>query len=207
MVKYLLSFTAVTLAPYETETLGKLYLDTKDWETVRRLAVEENLLQRGSLAARKRLFNELRKRLQTLTEAQLAYFDRATGSEVKHLAMLGCFKLYGFVFDFAVEVLRRKLLLFDYRLLDSDYEAFYESKRVAYENLDGISESTQKKLRQVMFRMFEQAEFIDSTKNRIIQKPYLSDELLLRIVEDDPGWLRGFLYSDSDIEALQGRWR
>ena len=206
MAKYILSYTAASLSAYELETIAALYLETKDWESVGKRVVEEDALQKGTVASRKRLFNELRKRLQTLTDAQLAFFADASSSDAKNLAMLSCFKLYVFIYDFATEVMRKKLLLFDYQLLNSDYESFYESKRVAYENLNDISESTQKKLKQVMFKMFEQAGLIDSVKAKHIQKPYLSDEMVRLIVEDDPQYLSGFLYSDTDINAMKARY-
>jgi uncharacterized protein YdeI (YjbR/CyaY-like superfamily) len=205
VAKYTLSYTTASLSVYEMEVIAQLYLETKDWESVARLAIEENALQKGTVSSRKRLFNELKKRLQTLTNAQLAFFGDASSSDAKNLAMLSCFKLYGFIYDFATEVMRKKLLLFDYQLLNSDYESFYDSKRVAFENLNEISESTQKKLKQVMFRMFEQAGFIDSVKEKHIHKPYLSDELVRLVVEDDPKLLSGFLYSDADINAMKER--
>ena len=205
MAKYLLSYTTASLSVYEAEAVALLYLELRDWENVRSRVVDEDALQKGTLTGRKRLFIELKKRLETLSDAQLAYFTEASSSDIKYLAMLSCFKLYGFIYDFAVEVIRRKLLLFDYQLLESDYEAFYESKRVAYENLTEISETTQKKLKQVMFKMFEQAGFIDSVKSKRIQKPYLSEELIRLIVEDDPKYLSAFLYSDADVNALKTR--
>jgi hypothetical protein len=143
--------------------------------------------------------NASQKRLQALTPQQLDFYEDATSSDIKNLAMLSCFKLYKFIYDFTAEIMRNKLLLFDFQIINSDYEAFYDSKRVAYENLNAISDSTQYKLKQVMFKMFEQAEFIDSAKNKNIQKPYLSQELTKLIVEDDPKYLSAFLYSDNEI--------
>lgn len=205
MGRYILSYTTASLSVYEMEVIAQLYLEIGDWDSVARQVIEENALQKGTVASRKRLFNELKKRLQTLTNTQLAFFSEASSSDAKNLAMLSCFKLYGFIYDFATEVMRKKLLLFDYQLLNSDYESFYDSKRVAFENLNEVSESTQKKLKQVMFKMFEQAGFIDSVKEKHIQKPYLSDELLRLIIEDDPKLLSGFLYSDADINAMKER--
>jgi len=121
--------------------------------------------------------------------------------------MLSCFKLYQFISDFAIEVIRNKLLLFDFQLINSDYESFYDSKRVAYDNLNTISEATQYKLKQVMFKMFEQAGFIDSVKNKNIQKPYLSVELIKLIVQDDPKYLSAFLYNDNEIKEYIKRYR
>ena len=206
MAKYILSYTATSLSAYELERVAMLYLETKDWDIVSRCVIEDNALQKGTISSRKRVFVELKKRLQTLTDAQIAFFAEASSADTKNLALLSCFKLYRFIYDFATEVMRKKLLLFDYQLLNSDYESFYESKQIAYENLNTISESTQKKLKQVMFKIFEQAELIDSVKDKHIQKPYLSDNLIRLIIEDDPKYLKGFLYSDRDINMMKERY-
>ncbi len=205
--KYLLSYTAVSLQANEAETIVNLYKTNLDWVSVEKQVVEYNALQKGTIATRKREFIEFKKRLQTLTAEQLNYYEDASSSDVKNLTMLSCFKLYNFIYDFATEVMRNKLLLFDFQLINSDYESFYDSKRVAYDNLNTISEGTQYKLKQVMFKMFEQAEFIDSVKNKNIQKPYLSQELIKLIVEDDPKYLSAFLYNDYEINEQIKRYK
>ncbi|MDQ1340119.1 MAG: hypothetical protein QG567_1276 [Campylobacterota bacterium] len=205
--KYILSYTAVSLAVYESEVIANLYSQTSDWDAVYKSVVEDNALQKGALSTRKREFIELKRRLQTLTSSQLAYYSDASSSDLKNLTMLSCFKLYQFIYDFATEIMRKKLLLFDFQMLNSDYESFYDSKRVAYDNLNTISEGTQYKLKQVMFLMFEQAGFIDSVKNKNIQKPYLSQELIKLIVEDDPKYLSAFLYNDYEINEQIKRYK
>jgi len=205
--KYLLSYTAISLQAHETETIALLYKETLDWDKVAKSVIEDDALQKGTIATRKREFIEFKKRLQTLTTEQLFFYEDATSSDVKNLTMLSCFKLYAFISDFATEIMRNKLLLFDFQLLNSDYEAFYDSKRVAYDNLNSISEQTQYKLKQVMFKMFEQAGFIDNVKNKNIQKPYLSEELIKLIVQDDPKFLSSFLYSDNEINEHIKRYK
>ena len=207
MAKYILSYTTASLSAYESEVMAGLYLESGDWSSVREGVIDENVLQKGSLTGRKRLFIELQKRLETLTSEQLAFYVDASSSDVKNLTMLSCFKLYGFIYDFATEVMRQKLLLFDFQVLNSNYESFYDSKAVSFENLNTISEATQKKLKQVMFKMFEQAGFIDSVKTKNIQKPYLSEELIRLIVQDDPKYLSAFLYSDNEINEQIKRYQ
>lgn len=205
--KYVLSFTAASLMTYEAQQIVELYLEEMNWKKVETEVVNNNLLQKGTVATRKREFVEVKKRLQTLTLAQINFFHDATSSDTRFLVFLSCLKLYQFMFDFASEVVRNKLLLFDYQILNSDYESFYESKALSYDNLNTVSESTQSKLKQVLFKILEQAELIDSVKNKNIQKPYLSEALIKLIVEDDPKYLSGFLYSDNEINDYIVRFR
>jgi hypothetical protein len=205
--KYLLSFIALSLRAYESEEIANLYMQTSSWDSVAKSVIEDDLLQKKTISTRKREFVEFRGRLQTLSSEQLAYYKDATGSDVKNLTLLSCFKMYRFIYDFATETMRNKLLLFDLEILDSDYESYYDSKRVAYDSLNTIADSTQKKLKQMMFRIFDEADFIDNTKNKNIQKPYLNEELIKLIVLDDPKYLSAFLYSDNEINEYIKRYR
>jgi hypothetical protein len=204
--KYLLSFSAASLCVNEMEIIANLFMEFGDWERVEKEVIEKNALQKGAISTRKREFIELKKRVTILNEDEFSLYEDATGSELKYLAMLGCFKMYKIIYDFATEVMVRKLLLFDFKILNSDYESFYESKSVTYENLNSISESTRYKLKQVMFKIFEQAELIDNVKNKNIQKPYLSERLIKAIVQDNPKYLRAFLYSNNEINEYKKRY-
>jgi hypothetical protein len=205
--KYLLSYTALSLRAYDAEIVANLYSEVWNWDSVAKSVIDDDILQKGTIATRKREFAELKKRVQTLTPEQLLYYKEATSSDVKNITMLSCFKLYQIIYDFSTEVMRNKLLLFDFQLFNSDYERFYDSKKVAYDNLNSISETTQKKLKQVMFRIFEQSGFIDSVKNKNIQKPYLNEQLISLIIQDDPKYLKCFLYSDQEINEYIKRYK
>jgi len=205
--KYILSFTAASLLAYENEVIADLYLQTNNWDIVQTEVLENDILQKSTIATRKREFIELKKRLQTLTLEQMSFFRYATSSDTRFLVLLGCLKLYGFIFDFISEVVRNKLLLFDYQILNSDYESFYESKALSHENLNTISEATKKKLKQVLLKILEQADLIDSVKTKNIQKPYLSEALVKLIVQDNPKYLSGFLYNDAEINDYIKRFK
>jgi hypothetical protein len=71
--KYLLSYTAVSLKAYEAETIAHLFIETSDWDRVAKSVIEDDVLQKGTVATRKREFIEFKRRLQTLTREQLAH--------------------------------------------------------------------------------------------------------------------------------------
>ena len=103
------------------------------------------------------------------------------------------------------EVISKKVLMFDYKILNSDYETFFESKKYAVEQLENITESTQYKLKQVLFRILEEAMIIDNTKSKNISKPHLSGEVIEVIVKDNPIYLKAFLYTDYEIQKMKER--
>lgn len=203
---YLFSYTAATLMLHETDEVIKKYLECKDWDKVKDLVVEDNIMQKQSISSRKRVFSEIKRRIESLTLSQLEFVDVASSSDIRNLVFLTILKTYRFIFEFMAEVISKKVLMFDYKILNSDYETFFESKKYAVEQLENITEATQYKLKQVLFRILEEAMVIDNTKSKNILKPHLSGEVVELIVKDNPVYLKAFLYTDYEIEKMKERY-
>ena len=203
---YIFSYTAATLMLHETDEVMKRYLEYKDWDKVKDLVIEENIMQKQSVSSRKRVFTEIKRRIESLTSNQLEFINEANSSDIRNLVFLSILKTYRFIFEFMAEVISKKVLMFDYKILNSDYETFFESKKYAVEQLENITEATQYKLKQVLFRILEEAMVIDNTKSKNILKPHLSGEVIELIVKDNPVYLKAFLYTDYEIEKMKERY-
>ena len=191
---------------HETDEVMKKYLEHKDWDKVKDLVVEENIMQKQSVSSRKRVFAEIKRRIETLSNEQLEYVNESSSSDIRNFIFLTILKTYRFIFEFMTEVISKKVLMFDYKILNSDYETFFESKRYAVEQLESITEATQYKLKQVLFRILEEAMIIDNTKSKNILKPHLSGEVIKLIIKDNPIYLKAFLYTDYEIEKMKERY-
>jgi hypothetical protein len=202
---YIFSYTAATLMLHETVEVMKKYLEYKDWEKVKDLVIEENIMQKQSVSSRKRVFTEIKRRIESLNSQELEYLSESNSSDIRNLIFLSILKTYRFIFEFMSEVISKKVLMFDYKILNSDYETFFESKKYAVEQLENITESTQYKLKQVLFRILEEAMIIDNTKSKNISKPHLSGEVIEVIVKDNPIYLKAFLYTDYEIQKMKER--
>jgi predicted transcriptional regulator len=170
---------------------------------VQQLVVDENILQKGTVSTRKREFSEIKKRLKDLTNDELKFIITCTTDELKLFCLYLCSKTYKLIYEFIVEVIRDKYLMFDYLILDSDYVSFIESKTASSMKLQKITEKTQYKIKQVIFRILEQAGLIDSAKTKNIQKPYVPKELESIVAHSSVKYLAIFLYSDTDIKNIQ----
>ena len=200
-MKYLLSFTTMSLNVYETQEVAKLYSKYQNWNEVRKIIIDENYLQKGAMSTLKRQFSEIKRRIKNLTNEELNYLVNHD-YEAKYIVMLSAFKTYKIIYDFAIEVMIVKYFKGDLKILNSDFENFIESKKLAYENLNTIRDSTKYKLRQVMFKMFEESEFITSTKEKIIKKPLISKNLCKIIKKDNKDYLKAFLLQKDEIERV-----
>jgi hypothetical protein len=191
---------------HETNEVMKKYLEYKDWNKVKEIVIEENIMQKQSVSSRKRVFAEIKRRIETLSNEQLEYVNESSSSDIRNFIFLTILKTYRFIFEFMTEVISKKVLMFDYKILNSDYETFFESKKYAVEQLESITEATQYKLKQVLFRILEEAMIIDNTKSKNILKPHLSGEVIELIIKDNPIYLKAFLYTDYEIEKMKERY-
>ena len=203
---YIFSYTAATLMLHETHEVIKKYLEIRDWDKTKNFVIEENVMQKQSASSRKRVFIEIKRRIESLTSEELEYFNHASSSDIRNLIFLAILKTYKFIFEFIVEVVLKKFLMFDYKILNSDYESFFESKKYAIEQLENITQNTEYKLKQVLFRILEESMFIDSTKNKNILKPILSNEVIELIAKDNPAYLKAFLFTDYEIDKIKERY-
>src|SRR5690349_5906722 len=102
--RYSFSFTAGALLTIECMALIPLYMDERDWETVRRRAVAENWLQARTHRAGVRQVSETVKRLSALTEAEVELLLDATGAERAQLLWTAACRRYRLIGEFAEEV-------------------------------------------------------------------------------------------------------
>ena len=138
-----------------------------------------------------------------MTPDQTAILIRGDLISQKQIAFLSVCKRYTFIRDFAVDVIRDKVLVFDYQLNESDYKSFINSKLSLHTELEEFSESTLKKAKQVMFRILEQAGIINNPVDKQIQPQILQQDVINATVRDDPAWLKIFMMSDKDIKQLR----
>lgn len=194
--KYDFSFTALSLRLNEMLLVAEAAKEGKEIDYV-------NELGGGKSSTGKRMFSEFKKRLAFLTPKQIEILLESNLVTQKQIALVSICKSYGFIRDFVIEVLREKLLLYDYEITEGDYISFYRRKFDLHEEMDSLTELTEKKIRQVTFKILEQAGLINDIKSRIIQPQIIEFKLIKAIVKDNPNWLKVLLLSDMDIERTK----
>ncbi|CAN5854096.1 hypothetical protein BH24BAC1_BH24BAC1_32490 [soil metagenome] len=160
---------------------------------------KEDVIRGRDARTTDREFREIKFRIEELTNKQLAILANGDGLQKKQIALLGMCKLYSFIRDFVVEVLREKALVFDYQITEGEYTTFFRRKSESHPELDGLADSTAKKIKQVTFKILEQAGLIDNTKSKKISPQIVDGRVIRAVVEDDPEWLKIYLLSDMEV--------
>ena len=148
----------------------------------------------------KRMVSEFKKRIDNLTVNQQELLLNSNFSNQKQLAFLSACKTYSLLRDFVIEVVREKYLIMDFNLSDTDYISFIRRKEINHDELANLTDQTQAKVKQVVFKILEQAGIIDNVRNKEIQLQLLGGSTKKSIIEDNPEWLKVFLLSDMDIQ-------
>ena len=196
--RYRLSFTTGGLFVQEAPPVIECYLRLGDWVKTRNQVRQENLLQVRTAAAATRISKEVTARLEQLDELELRAVLESGFRDQAYLLWVAACRRYAFIRDFATEVLREHYLLRRRQLTFGDYDNFYNAKALWHSELDEIAQSTQRKLRQNLFRMLREADLI--SEQHQIQPTLPSPELAQILVRRGRSELLVFPSTENDIQ-------
>lgn len=196
---YSFSFTAATMRLpdfmrlLESQKTNKERISYNDVD-------QEGVLNKGNQRTSKREMQELIKRFNTLTHEQRALLYSANLDVRKQISFLAICKTYDFVRDFTIEVVREKMLVFDFQLEAGDLNTFINRKKDLHPELDEFADSTLKKAKQHTFKILHEAGIINTVRDKVIQPQFVDEKTMSVIIEENPEYLKLFLLSDKDIQ-------
>lgn len=179
-----MSFTTGGLFLHESIKLAALFVELSDWESVRSKVLAENLLQTRMINTSKRIFREVCPRLKVLSPKELQLLVDGSNQEQGYILWLAVCRRYEFISDFAREVIRERYLSLRTDLLYEDFDYFFHRESVLHPELRKIRPATQKKLRQVLFRILREADLLTSVGR--INPTLLSTRFVRTVSEKNP---------------------
>ena len=154
--------------------------------------------QGRTATAATRISKELIARLELLDFEELEVLIESNLRDRAYLLWVAACRRYTFVRDFAKEVLRENFLVLRRQLSVADYEAFVSGKALWHDELDELAPSTQRKLRQNLFRMLREAELV--CEQLLIQPTVLTPQLARLLARRGIDELLVFPASDQEIK-------
>lgn len=201
---YNISFTAGAAMLNETHTVAEVYWETgKDWPLTQEKVLCDNLMGKNKVSTNKRFLSLLKQRLTTLNDEELNLLVNGSVAVRRMVVLLAICKAHSFVFDYITEQVRSVFYNMQERVSYASFNEFFNEKKYEHPELEQITDLTVAKMRQVVFRIMEQTELIESAEDGVIRRPYLTEQLEQMIVKDDAKWLNAFLYSDNEINNLR----
>jgi hypothetical protein len=178
-----MSFTVGSLLTRESMQFIELFNKHQDWIEAKREAVKTNILQTRKISSCQRIVTELYSRLKLLNPKELNLLINGSRIDQSHILWLALCRKYRFIYNFATNVIRNKLIKFDFQLKDSDFNLYFDSQELIYPELEKISEKQKNRLRQILFRSLKEANLVD--KNKLIKQFIASRELIEAIGIND----------------------
>ena len=197
---YNLTFTAGALLMNETCAVAEVYLETgRNWTTTKDRTFKENLMEKEKLSTNKRFFSLVKQRIEALNESELELLVYGSNSVKRLILLLAICKAHTFIFDFIFINVRECFFNMHEKVTHANFNEFFNEKKYIHPELESITDLTVSKVRQVVFRILEQSELIESIDTGILRRPYLPENVEEIIVKDDPKLLGIFLYSNNEI--------
>lgn len=197
---YNLTFTAGALLMNETCAVAEVYLETgRNWTTTKDRTFKENLMEKEKLSTNKRFFSLAKQRIEALNESELELLVYGSNSVKRLILLLAICKAHTFIFDFIFINVRECFFNMHEKVTHANFNEFFNEKKYIHPELESITDLTVNKVRQVVFRILEQSELIESIDTGILRRPYLPENVEEIIVKDDPKLLGIFLYSNNEI--------
>ena len=116
--KYDFSFTAASLRLNDLRHVAIQEFEGEELDYI-------NDLGSGKSSTGKRMLIEYNKRLQVLSKDEKRILINGDLTSQKQVAFLSVCRVHAFIRDFVIEVVREKVLIFDYELRDGEYFSFF----------------------------------------------------------------------------------
>ena len=173
---------------YEMRTTARLMREgLKDDEVIDRI-VEDNLFQYPTEKSIRQMARTCVSRLSGLGDESLVEAVASQPSETaKQVCMYAMMKQYRLVWDFMITVIGEKYRMQDFSFSQMDVNVFFMQLQEQDDYVAGWSETTVKKIRQILIRVLAENEYLDNIKSDHINPVWLNPllENAIRSNNDD----------------------
>ena len=163
---------------YEMRTTAKLICEgLEDNEIIDRI-VEDNLFQYPTEKSIRRMPKACIVKLQGICDIDLVEAVASQSSETaKQICLYAMMKQYRLVWDFMITVIGEKYRMQNFSFSQMDVNAFFMQLQEQDDYVAGWSESTMKKIRQILIRVLAENEYLDDIKADHINPVWLNPVL------------------------------
>lgn len=163
---------------YEMRTTAKLICEgLEDNEIIDRI-VEDNLFQYPTEKSIRRMAKACIVRLKGICDIDLVEAVASQSSETaKQICLYAMMKQYRLVWDFMITVIGEKYRMQNFSFSQMDVNIFFMQLQEQDDYVAGWSESTMKKIRQILIRVLAENEYLDDIKADHINPVWLNPVL------------------------------
>ena len=167
---------------FEMRTASKLLCEGLSKDEVVNKIVKENLFQYPTEKSVRKMALACIRRLEVLDDEALIHAIATQPSETaKQICLYAMMKQYRLVWDFMITVIGSKYQAFDCSFGKIDLNSFFMRLQEQDDDVASWSDSTIKKLKQVLLKTLVDNEYVDNTKadklNPVLISPLLENAI------------------------------
>ncbi|WP_428231848.1 BrxA family protein [Flavobacterium sp.] len=198
-IKYSIAFTAGALLTRETEAFISAINNIDDFLEGKE-TIDFNVIHVNAESSKKRLKNEIEKRLLALNNENLINRFAVSDINSKNLILFyGICKCYPIIKHFMLEIILNKWQNLDFELEVSDFKNFLYRKMDFHPELEKITEKSISKCGQVVIKMLVDLGMVNKNK---IQKIQISNSIISECNKVGDHWYMDVLLLN-DIEKQE----
>ena len=163
---------------YEMRTTAKLICEGLEENEIIDRIVEDNLFQYPTEKSIRRMAKACIVRLKGICDIDLVEAVASQSSETaKQICLYAMMKQYRLVWDFKITVIGEKYRMQNFSFSQMDVNVFFMQLQEQDDYVAGWSESTMKKIRQILIRVLAENEYLDDIKADHINPVWLNPVL------------------------------
>ena len=163
---------------YEMRTTARLMCERINDEEIINRIVEDNLFQYPTEKSIRQMAKACVNRLKAMEDEDLIDAIASQSSETaKQICMYAMMKQYRLVWDFMITVIGEKYRMQNFSFSQMDVNVFFMQLQEQDDYVAGWSETTVKKIRQVLIRVLAENEYLDNIKADHINPVWLNPVL------------------------------
>lgn len=163
---------------YEMRTAAKLMREGLDGDEIIDRIVDENLFQYPTEKSIRQMAKACVNRLKGMGDEDLIEAVASRSSETaKQICMYAMMKQYRLVWDFMITVIGEKYRMQNFSFSQMDVNVFFMQLQEQDDYVAGWSETTVKKIRQILIRILAENEYLDNIKSDHINPVWLNPVL------------------------------
>ena len=183
--RYSTDISAGGLLIRDSRNVALLLMEGLTPNEIKSRVIGENLFQVRSQSSSIRRLPLLLNRLQCLDKGILSMIT-GTDSVLATQALLACaVKHSRLIGDFMLKVIGPRIRIINDKLTDRDWENYLDSCVDVAPQLQRFSESTRKKLRQIVFTILVESKYLESQKTRRLTPVRVEPELKSFLIKHD----------------------
>lgn len=164
--RYKGDIVAGSLLVPESRKVANLLLQGFEGKPLVQKVLEDNLLQKRSPVTAQRQARLIVARLTPLGSSFWHIIEDGSLEQATQALLCAAIKHSHLLGDFIQQVVSTQIRTFQTDIAYRDWNAFFDQCRSIDPTLDSWSESTQTKVRQVVFRILAEAKVIDSSRSK-----------------------------------------